>query len=166
MSAAVSGSGCALAFTFSEIRVALCGKACNIKVWRVHCPKALVRRLPFLCLRVEKDLLSQRRSNLFLRHTAKQCGHICKVDFAAFCQRQTERILWRFACVATICGLIVRLLKMAVLPITFCSSSSFSSAKAADTQHLSKSQFIAALMNIAELLYECIVVLRESACKA
>ena len=32
------------------------------------------------------------------------------------------------ACVATICGLIVRLLKMAVLPITFCSSSSFSSA--------------------------------------
>ena len=55
----------------------------------------------------------------------------------------------------------MRLLKMAVLPITFCSSSSFSSALLIPSI-FSKSQFIAALMNIAELLYECIVVLRGS----
>lgn len=44
---------------------------------------------------VEENLLTQCSGNLLLRHTVKQCGHICKVDFAAFCQRQSERVLWR-----------------------------------------------------------------------
>ena len=56
----------------SKIRVTLRGCACNIKFGTYIARKILVRRLPFLCLRVEKDLLSQRRSNLFLRHTVEQ----------------------------------------------------------------------------------------------
>lgn len=98
MSAAVSGSGLhALQHLHihSEIRVALCGKACNIKFGAYIARKILVRRLPFLCLWVEENLLTQCSGNLLLRHTVKQCGHICKVDFAAFCQRQSERVLWR-----------------------------------------------------------------------
>ena len=42
----------------SEIRVTLCGSACNIKFGAYIARKILVRRLPFLCLWVEENLLT------------------------------------------------------------------------------------------------------------
>ena len=145
-----------------KIRVALCGKACNIKFGAYIARKILVRRLPFLCLWVEENLLTQCSGNLLLRHTVKQCGHICKVDFAAFCQRQSERILWRIGVccnnMRTDCALAENggLADYILLIVQF-----FQCKQQRIPSIFSKSQFIAALMNIAELLYECIVVLRE-----
>ena len=146
----------------SKIRVALCGKACNIKFGAYIARKILVRRLPFLCLWVEENLLTQCSGNLLLRHTVKQCGHICKVDFAAFCQRQSERVLWRIGVccnnMRTDCALAENggLADYILLIVQF-----FQCKQQRIPSIFSKSQFIAALMNIAELLYECIVVLRE-----